>query len=149
MKSESLNLSYATAENALRELGEFAYDLNYVENEYIEALLEREANYPTGLEIPSEDYGIAIPHADPDFVLEQAIILGFPSDSVTFRSMDDKEKEIDVDLVLLLLVTEAEGYSTFLSNLTKLFQNSEFAEHVREQNREALLNQIMAEAVDT
>lgn len=142
MHTEHLTLAGESNHDALEELAEFVVERGYATPEYVAALLEREQSYPTGLDIPTTDFGLAIPHADPDHVLEQAIVVGFPDDTVAFRSMDDPEKTVDVDVVVLLLVTETEGYTTFLSNLAKLFQDDEFVRLVRERDGDGLLELV-------
>jgi PTS system galactitol-specific IIA component len=148
MQSDHIQVLSNTYESVLSELGEHAFAKGWVEEAYIDALLEREESYPTGLEIPNETYayGIAIPHADPEYVSEQALLLGVPADSVTFHSMDDKDKEIAVHAIILLLIKDTDEYTTFLSNLTDLFQDGEFAEHIRDRDADALMNMIFEKA---
>jgi len=150
MYSESLTLTGEDDETVLRELSDHAVAADLADPAYVDALLEREEDYPTGLSIPGEDghLGIAIPHADPDHVNRQAVIVGLPEETATFRSMDDKDEEIEVDVVVLLLVTETEGYSAFLSNLTKLFQDDDFADRVRAKDGDALVEMILDLAAD-
>jgi PTS system galactitol-specific IIA component len=151
MRSETLALTGDDYEAVLRELGDHVVANDWADPEYVDALLEREENYPTGLQIPGENgtLGIAIPHADPDHVHQQAVVVGLPESSATFRSMDDKDEEIAVNAVVLLLVTEKEGYSAFLSNLTKLFQDDAFAERVYAKDGDALVEMILDLAVET
>ncbi|MFW5956355.1 MAG: PTS sugar transporter subunit IIA [Halorhabdus sp.] len=150
MHTEQIDLESDTAEAVLEELATYAYEQGYVEEAYVDALLERERDHPTGLRIEREEnpFGIAIPHADPDDVREQAILLGLPEETATFRSMDDKDKEIDINVVVLLLVTETDGYSAFLSNLTMLFQDDEFAQMVVEKDADGIVELILERAVD-
>ncbi|WP_311171753.1 PTS sugar transporter subunit IIA [Halobellus ordinarius] len=149
MHTEHLTLTGASHERALEELGAYVVERGYAESEYVDALLEREASYPTGLDIPTAEFGLAIPHADPEYVSEQAVIVGFPEDTLTFQSMDDPDKTVDVDVVILLLVTETEGYTTFLSSLTKLFQDDEFVRLARERDGDALLDLITDRCLDS
>lgn len=150
MQTEHISLESESAEGVLEELATHAQESGYVEEAYVGALLERERNHPTGLRIERETdpFGIAIPHADPDYVREQAIIVGLPESTATFRSMDDKDQEIDVNAVILLLVTESDGYASFLSNLTALFQDDEFARTVLEQDADGIVDLILDRAVN-
>lgn len=148
MHTEHLTLTGESHEEALEELGEYVVERGYAAPEYVDALLEREASYPTGLDIPTADFGLAIPHADPDYVTEPAIIVGFPADTLSFRSMDDPDESVSVDVVVLLLVTETEGYTTFLSNLTKLFQDEQFVRLARERDGDGLLDLVTDRCLD-
>lgn len=140
MHTEHIDLTTATDREALRTLAAHAQAKGYVDNAYVNALLEREATYPTGLDVSSAGFGLAIPHADPDHVSEQAVIIGLPASdaSVPFISMDNPNHTVDAEVVVLLLVTETERYAEFLSNLVKLFSDRTFGNLVRLRDGEAL-----------
>lgn len=150
MHTESVELDGETYSDVLTEMGTYANEHEWADEEYVDALLAREADYPTGLDVPTAGFGIAIPHADPDHVSEQAVLLGLPpaGSSVSFRSMDDPDQEVEVEVVVLLLVTETEGYSTFLSNLAKLFQADEFADLTKKRDADGLLELIIERCVE-
>lgn len=135
-------------EEMLRKLAEEAYRQGYVEEGYRELLLEREKRYPTGLEIAPLEYSLAIPHADPDYVREQALILALPDDPVPFQSMDDPSKNVNAEVILLLMIEEEEeeGYTNFLSNLIPLFQDEHFRELVHNKQGDELLTLILKQA---
>ncbi|RDZ63897.1 PTS galactitol enzyme II A subunit [Haloferax sp. Atlit-12N] len=150
MRTESLELTGETDEAVLTELGAYAYDQGWADESYADALLAREADYPTGLDIPTMGFGIAIPHADPDHVTEQAVLLGLPpaGESIAFRSMDNPDEHVAAEVVVLLLVTDTDGYSSFLSNLAKLFQAEEFAEMTKRRDADGLLDLVVERCVD-
>jgi PTS system galactitol-specific IIA component len=151
MRTESVAVTGDDDRAVLTRLGEYAVERGYAEAGYVDALLARESDHPTGLDVPTAGFGIAIPHADPDLVSEAAVVVGLPpaGASVPFRSMDDPETTVDAEAVILLLVTAAEGYATFLSNLASLFQSDEFSALVRERNGEALVDLVVERCVET
>jgi PTS system galactitol-specific IIA component len=144
MYTEYIELESDSAEAALEELATYSYEQGYVNDSYIDALLERERAHPTGLKVDKETnpFGIAIPHADPDYVSEQAVLLGIPESTATFRNMDNENQEVEVSAVILLLVTESENYSTFLSDLTTLFQSDKFAKNIVDKDVDSIINLI-------
>jgi len=73
---------------------------------------------------------------------EAAVLVGLPVSPISFRRMDDPDEAIAVELVVLLLVTDTDGYATFLGNLTTLFQDEEFARLTRERDGEGLCDLI-------
>jgi len=148
MDAERVHVDGETDTAVLEELGTYAHQQSYATESFVDALLERESNYPTGLDISTHGLGIAIPHADPEHVNDPAVILGLPKTTIPFTSMDDPDVRIDVDVVVLLLVTDTEGYSTFLSNLTNLFQDSEFAEAAHERDAHTLLELIFERCIE-
>ena len=142
MRTEHADISSGTAEGVLRELGRYAVERGYTAEGYVEALLDREADFPTGLSIPDASFGVAIPHADPDLVEQEAVLLGLPSEPVAFDSMDDPDESVDAAAVLLLIASGSDGYNAFLSNLADLFQADGFIEAVRSQSSERVLELV-------
>lgn len=140
-------VSSETAKGVLRELAEYAIDQGYASEGYVEALLDREAQFPTGLAVPTAEFDIAIPHADPEHVEESAVVLALPDRPVAFRDMDDPEDTVDAGVVMLLLAGESEGYTAFLSNLANLFQHPQFAEAVEAGAPEWILELVESECL--
>jgi len=147
MRMEHATVSAETSEGVLRELGHYAVERGYATDGYVEAILDREADFPTGLAVPTAPFDIAIPHADPEHVEEGAVVLAFPDDPVPFRSMDDPEETVEAAVVMLLLARESEGYTSFLSNLANLFQHDEFADAVAATDHERVLDLVEAECL--
>lgn len=139
MDTAYVPVSGSTREAVIRELAEYAINHDLAEDGYTEAVLEREQSYPTGLSIPDEDFGIAIPHADPDHVLGEAVLLALPEEPVEFQSMDNPDIPVAAEAVLLLLAAESDEYTRFLSNLANLFQDTEFPKTVREGDADRVL----------
>jgi len=142
MQTEYASVSGESAEAVLCELGEYAVAHGYAQEGYVQAVLEREAAFPTGLQLPGEGVGVAIPHADPDHVRRDGVVLGLPEEPVAFASMDDPDRSVDAGAVLLLLATGSDGYTAFLSNLTTLFQEDAFGAAVRERDADTVLDLV-------
>lgn len=56
----------ANAEEAIRKVGQRFYDEGFVKDTYIDAVVAREKNYATGLQLA--DIAVAMPHTDPQHV---------------------------------------------------------------------------------
>ncbi len=147
MRTEHIAVSSETAEGVLRELGRHAVERGYATSGYVEALLDREADFPTGLAVPTAPVDVAIPHAGPQHVREGAVVLALPETPVAFRDMDDPEETVDAGVVMLLLADESEGYTAFLSNLANLFQHPEFADAVRAGDPDRILDLVESECL--
>ncbi|UFJ42345.1 PTS sugar transporter subunit IIA [Brevibacillus humidisoli] len=93
-------------EEIINRLGMLLTNCGVVEQAYIDAVLAREAEFPTGLELG--EIHVAIPHADSAAVKSPAIALGVAKRGVPFRSMAEPEKEIAVHLVILLATQRSE-----------------------------------------
>jgi galactitol PTS system EIIA component len=142
VETEVVHFEDSTSTAALESLVSIAEIKGYVTDEYRAALLDREEEYPTGLYIPPHDYAVAIPHADADLALEQALVVGVPDAPVTFHSMEAPEKTVEAELVLLLVVAETDGYSKFLSKLVSLFQEESFYHAVQAGSGDEIVEQV-------
>jgi PTS system galactitol-specific IIA component len=147
METDHTVVSGETVEEVLRELGQYAIERGYATEGYVEAVFDREADFPTGLSIPTVPFDIAIPHADPEHVTDEAVVLALPDDPIPFRDMDDPDDTVEAGVVMLLLVGESEGYTAFLSNLANLFQNPSFADAVRTNDPERILELVDEECL--
>lgn len=139
MRTEYVDLERGSYSDVLTQLGEYAVERGFANEGYVDALLDREASFPTGLEIPTASFDIAIPHADPEHVVEPALVLALPAEPVPFHSMNDPDDTVEARAVLLLVAGESDRYATFLSNLATLFQEPDFAAAVEARDPERVL----------
>ncbi len=72
------------------------------------ALLEREEEFPTGLQIG--DINVAVPHADHIYVKESEIILCTLENPVEFQRMDNPEKEVKVSIIILMAINNPDTH---------------------------------------
>lgn len=80
--------------------------LGFVTPHFVEALLEREARYPTGL--PTKIVGVAIPHTDPVNIIKPFVAIARPLESVAFRQMGTANGEmVDAGLIFVLGMARA------------------------------------------
>jgi len=92
------------------------------------AVLAREAASPTGL--PLAGRKVAIPHADPEHVLEPAIAVASLARPVRFREMGNPEAELEVELVALLALPDAASAQEELVRLIERFQDPGFVDRL-------------------
>lgn len=84
-------------EEALHQLFEVLLQTGKVKPSFYEAVLEREREYPTGLEL--EQWNAAIPHVVPAHVEHSALGIAVLDRPVTFRRMDDDEATVEVRVI--------------------------------------------------
>jgi PTS system galactitol-specific IIA component len=74
----------------------------YVEKSFLEAVLKREQDYPTGLQTIS--VGAAIPHADPIHIKEPFIAVVRPTKAIQFAPMGGStdDEKIDAKIIFVL-----------------------------------------------
>ena len=121
-KVVSFDQSASSNTDALTKLANHLYDAGVVTDEYKDAILKREASFPTGL--MTQTIGVAIPHCDPDKVIEPQIGFMRLKEPVTFHQMGDNA-EIQVKVLFMLAVKKSDDQLTMLQKLMALFQNEE------------------------
>jgi len=94
----------------------------YVNDGFLEAVLEREVNFPTGLYLG--DINVAIPHTEIKYAKKSGVAIARLITPVNFRRMDYPDKEVEVSLVFLLSIIDPKEYVNFLSRLTRGFGDS-------------------------
>ena len=88
----------------------------YIGPDYCKAVLDREAEYPTGL--PSEGAAAAIPHAFSGSVMRTGTAIGVLKKPVPFRNMAFSDEIVEVEIVFLL--ANASGADAHLDTLQEL-----------------------------
>ena len=102
------------------------YQSGCVKENYIEGIIERESEYPTGLEI--NGVGFAIPHTDSQLVNTSQICFASLAEPVIFQDMVDKSHNIEVSIVFMLAMESPHEQVENLQNLMALFQEKEQVE---------------------
>ncbi len=123
--SPDMVVSGCTAKNSeevIRLLSNLALEQKCIEPIFIEKILEREKEYPTGLptEVP-----IAIPHVH-DGCLKSFFSMAALTESVEFFCMGDPEEKVSTRLVFLFGITDPSRQTMVLKKFSTIFQDSDF-----------------------
>lgn len=92
-----------------------------VTTDFRSKIKEREANYPTGLQ--TESIGIAIPHTDPDYIVEPFVAVVRPQVAVDFAPMGMAEGQVSAQLIFVLGVKGDGQQVEMLGNLMGLMMD--------------------------
>ncbi|MCX9047564.1 PTS sugar transporter subunit IIA [Citrobacter portucalensis] len=95
---------------------------NYVEQSYLEALIAREENHPTAMQL--EKMGVAIPHVDVEHVREEKLVVVTCPEGIVFNQAEDPDSTMKVNVIFFLLLKEKDAHLEFLMKLISLFQRS-------------------------
>lgn len=123
-----LNMQAANQKDLFEQMFRQALHLGYVKNSFLKGVMEREAVFPTGLKL--NNYSIAIPHTDPEHVVEQFIGIAILDTPVSFALMDDHSKTTDVKLVFLLGLNQPHSQLAILQELMQVIQMEENLERL-------------------
>ncbi len=115
----------ADAQTLLRLVAERAAAAGYATPTFAQALLDREASYPTGLPTPVP---VAIPHADCAHVLRPGLAAVLLDPAVPFGEMGSTDRAVDVRLVVVLLVTDPAAQTGLLASLITALRRPDLAD---------------------
>ena len=108
-----------SCENLLTELADYVIHENLAKQGFTKALLERERNFPTGIQAQT---GIAIPHSEQEYTLKPSLIIALLDKAVSFRPMGGGEN-VPVETVFLLLLDKTEHQVKMLGNIVSFIQD--------------------------
>jgi len=105
----------------LNKLSRLLHSKGYVKSSFEEAVIQREDQYPTGLQ--TRITGVAIPHADSEHVEKSALAVATLKHPVQFRAMDNPDNIIDVNIVIMMAIKKSEDQVLMLQQLMGVLQN--------------------------
>lgn len=134
-----------TKEEVLNLLGVRLFEQGFVKEGFVESVLKREENYPTGL--PTEPFGVAIPHTDGDMIHHSTIAFANLKNPVKFLMMGTDDKLVDVKLIFMLALKSPDDQLDMLQKLVGLFQDPEMVSKLAEVKNVNELNELVEEKV--
>jgi len=137
-----LHMEAETSNEIIQNLGALMLSKGYVKDSYIEAVLERERNLPTGL--PIGDFCVAIPHTDSGHVNQSNIAITTLKKPSVFHSMVNPEEKLNVEVVFLLAVKDPNLQIQLLKNLMSVFQNKELLIKVRDASSKEEISELLS-----
>ena len=106
----------------IRALGERLQAAGFVKASYVDAAVDREKVYPTGLPTPEP---IALPHTDVVHCLKPALAVGLLAQPVAFQMMGDPSQTVATRTVFALSVVDPQRQVQILARLIKFCQSAE------------------------
>lgn len=110
-------------EDVMRQIGGVLTREGYAKDSYVDALIRREKDFPTGLDIGG--VGVAIPHTDISHVNRAGIAIGVLKDPVDFLQMGTDDEPVKVQLVFMLAVVNPNEHLDQLSRIVTIIQDKE------------------------
>ena len=96
----------------------FLFRESCVKASYVRAVQKRENEYPTGLRLTGS-YNVALPHASPEFVYHNALMVGVLNHPVDFQLMEDPEIGIPVKVVFMFSAVDFDSINFVVNRLTE------------------------------
>lgn len=132
-------------QDAIKELANFLYKQGFVKESYIQAILDREKVFPTGL--PTEGVGVAIPHTDSIHVKKGAIALGVLKESVFFHTMGMPDETVKVDIIFMMAIEKPEAQLEILQKLMSIFQQKELLDKIKKSEKPSDIKEIFSKSL--
>ncbi|AOT72632.1 PTS sugar transporter subunit IIA [Geosporobacter ferrireducens] len=138
-------LQAGSDKEVLRQMATLLYQAGYVEDSFIDAIIQREDIFPTGL--PIESYGVAIPHTDPHHVNKPMIAVATLEKPVNFSVMGNPEEKTEVGIVFMLAMKNSSSQLQLLSNLMNVIQDTMLLKKIYKTRNEKELLEILNHVV--
>ena len=136
-----MDLEASSSQDVFQKLGSALTREGYTKDSYIEALSEREKNFPTGLDI--NGIGVAIPHTDVSHVNKPGIAIGLLKNPVSFIQMATDDEEVKVKLVFMLSVINPEVHLEELKQILAIIQDTDVLKKLTEaEEKQQIINII-------
>jgi PTS system galactitol-specific IIA component len=138
-----LNFDAMDRKQVIKELGKKVLQKNLINEEFIDSVLAREEEFPTGLEMAKS---IAIPHIGV-FCNQSFLAFATLKKPVNFKSMDGSGKELPVEIVFLFGITNPSDQVEVLKKFITAFRKVESFIKLKEARNPVeainLLNELM------
>lgn len=116
-----LELEASDTTGVLKALASLLIREGYVKESYLDAVIAREEEFPTGL--PTNGVGVAIPHADGQHVCTPGIAVATLRQPVEFGVMGNPRETVPVAVVFMLAIREPDSQVDMLRQLMGIFQD--------------------------
>lgn len=115
-------------DDVFEEIGTYLLDKGLVTDDFIEAIKERESNYPTGLDLAPVAEGlpnVAIPHTETEYCQAKAVVVVKLTNELIFHNMIAPDEELNVKYLFFIINNEKTNQTNVLSSLMAFMTNEE------------------------
>ncbi len=116
-----LGIEAESSEEALAIVCAKLLDEGKIKEGYLEAILAREAEYPTGLDL--EGINVAIPHTDWIWSNTTQLVVATFAEPVTWHSMEDPDETVDVSMMIMSLFDDPSHQIEALTKIMGVVQD--------------------------
>ena len=135
-------LDCGSKEEALRKLSDRLLEGGYVNASFYDAVLEREANYPTGLLLPG--CNVAIPHVSPEYIEKSGLAIAVLKTPVLFHRMDESTETVDVHVIFNIALADGDKQVEVLQTIMSLITDENLMAEVVAADSAAAVRKILS-----
>lgn len=137
-------LSFKNQEELFKFAGQVLEDKQYVKPSFYAAIVAREKQYPTGIEV--NGVNVALCHTDAEHIIENKIMVLKLDEPIEFKSMETLEY-IDVKLVFILLLNNPALHLEVLQNISTILQDETYLNEIYTTQTKENLFDLLKEKV--
>lgn len=119
----TIGLEAADYEDVMKKMGAMLTEQGYTKESFVQALIEREREFPTGLDI--NGVGVAIPHTDVRHVNRAATAIATLEEPVEFVQMGTEDEPVGTKLIFMLAVDDPKGHLEQLQRIIAMIQDQD------------------------
>jgi galactitol PTS system EIIA component len=139
-----IQLESTCKEDVIRTLSSRLKNQNYVGEDFLAHILEREVNYPTGLPtiIP-----VALCHTEAEYVNQSAMAVATLQKSVIFQEMGNPDGNVDAEIVFVLALKDPKDQVPWLKKMMTVFRDEAMLRNIRESGSAETLADLLRTAL--
>lgn len=137
------DLNAKNKEQVFQILGGKLIEEGYCKDSYIDALIEREKDFPTGINMG--EIGIAMPHTDKEHVNKSAVAIGVLKEPVHFFQMSSTDEPVDAKLIFMLAVEDPNEHLVFLQRILIVLQDQKVLKQLIQTKERKKIREIIKE----
>ena len=126
-----LNRDFSDREEMFNEIGTVLIEKGMVKPVYIEEILKREENFPTGIDLGYIQ--VAMPHVEAKHVNDNAMFVVTTKKGVEFENAED-DGIVNSKIIFGLIVKDSEKHLDFLMKLVELYQKEDVLKKIYDSN---------------
>lgn len=124
----AMEIGAGSMEAVMEDMGGRFIRLGYCKDSYIQALKEREREFPTGIDI--DGVGVAMPHTDVSHVNRSGIGIATLKAPVMFTHMATDDVPVPVKLVFMLAVDDPNRHLSEIQDILAIIQDKQTLEKI-------------------
>lgn len=136
-----LDADVTTFDEVIELIGEQFIEKGIVKDTYIQAVIEREKVYPTGL--PGNGYNIAIPHTDSNHVLRPSVGVVVTRQPIEVSMMGSPDVKLQCQMFFPLAMEHPKKQLALLRQLMSFFQDQDKLEAIRQAKDTATVLEVV------
>ncbi|MBR0342825.1 MAG: PTS sugar transporter subunit IIA [Oscillospiraceae bacterium] len=141
------DMEAGSSREVFEQLGGLLTKEGYTKETYVKALIDREKDYPTGLDI--DGVGVAIPHTDVSHVNKAATAIATLKNPVDWVEMGTDDDPVKVRLVFMLSVDDPQAHINQLQQIVGIIQDKEVMNQIIDEKNPEKIIEIIKEKEDT